>query len=428
MKKRMKAIAVLTTLVMLLSTGFAGCGGGKSGEDAPKPDGQKSASNDAPKQGVKEVTVRYGMWGGEEEQKIAKENAAGSEKTFPGLKIEVTPYPDSVTFWQQLPAQVAANTAPDLIQLTNEGHMEYIVKGAFVPLDDEIKTAGLDMGRYDDTAKGIWTYDGKLYGIPLGASPAVFTINKDMWDAAGLKDYPKTWEDVKAAAKALTKGGAAGLIVNLHEYTFTNFALTYGGGWGYGKTINSEANVKAMEFIVEMFKEKLAVAPKQVGLGWDGEVFAQKKGAMAVSGFWYKGFLKNAAPDIKYVAVPIPKGTESSCTMHSIGIVVLKDSKDKQAAVKAAYHMTNEEGLLKLSANTGVRTSLKALAPQYYEVNPEYKDAMEPMMSLSKDFGYPPETKKFTDAIVGAMEAKILANDSRSVKEMLDEIQKQFNK
>lgn len=426
MKNGMKVIAILTTLVMLLSIGFTGCGGGKPAENAAKSDEQKSTTNEAPKQEVKEVTVRYGMWGGEEEQKIAKENAADSEKAFPGLKIEVTPYPDSVTFWQQLPAQVAAKTAPDIIQLTNEGHIEYIVKGAFAPLDDEVKAAGLDMSRYDDTAKGIWTYNGKLYGIPLGASPAVFTINKDMWDAAGLKEYPKTWDEVKTAAKALTQNGVAGLIVNLHEFTFTNFALTYGGGWGYGKTINSDANVKAMEFIVDMFKEKLAVAPKQAGLGWDGEVFAQKKGAMAVSGFWYKGFLKNAAPDIKYVAVPMPKGTESSCTMHSIGIVVLKDSPDKQAAVKAAYHMTNEEGLSKLSANTGVRTSLKSLAPKYYEVNPEYKDAMEPMMALSKDFGYPPETKKFIDAIVGAMEAKILANDSRSVKQILDEIQQKF--
>lgn len=427
MKKVTKFLALAMALLIVL--GLAGCGTAQKTESttASQTTAAQSETTAAPTEKVKEVTIRYGLWGSEEEQKIQKESAAGAEKVYPGLKIEVVPYPDSVTFWQQLPAQVAAKTAPDIIQLSNEGHIEYIVKGAFAPLDEDIKTAGIDMGKYSDAAKGIWTYDGKLYGIPMGAAPAMFFINKGMWDAAGLKDYPKTWDEVKTAAKALTKDGVTGLILNIHEFHLTNYVLTFGGGWGNGKTINSDANVKALEFVVEMFKEKLAVTPKQAGLGWDGEVFSNKKGAMSTGGYWYKGFLKNAAPDIQYVAIPMPKGTVESSTMHSGGIVVLKDAVDKLAAVKAAAYMASEDALLKLSSSTGINPSITSIASKYFEINPEFKDAMEARINVSKDFGYPAETKKFIDTLVAAMESKILKNESKSVKEILDEIQKDFN-
>lgn len=420
MKKSLKVVSLLLALCMVFSIALTGCGG--SNTAAPQGDSAENKDGES-----KEITIRYGLWGSEEEQKIQKEFALGVEKVYPGIKIEVTPYPDDKTFWQQLPAQVAAKTAPDMIQLTNEGHIEYISKGSFAPIDTEIAEAGVDLSKYADSAKQIWTFDGKMYGIPMGAAPAMFFINKDMWEAAGLKDYPKTWDEVKTAAKALSKGDVAGIIANIDAYHLTNYVLSFGGGWGNGKTINSPENVKALEFFVSLFDEKIATSPKHIGLGWDGEVFANKKGVMTTGGYWYKGFLTNSAPDINYVVLPVPKGTTEACTMHSVGIAVLKDAPDKVAAVKAAAYMASEGNLEKLMNGIGLNPALSSLSSKYYENNPEFK-AIEPMVKASKDFGYPADGKKFIDAIVGAMEAKILAGDSRSVKEILDEIQNNFNK
>ena len=229
MKKSFKAVSMLLVVFMVMGIVLTGCGG--AGTESPTA---AKAEPGTEKKEAKEVTIRYGLWGSEEEQKVQKEAALGIEKVYPGIKIEVTPYPDDKTFWQQLPAQVAAKTAPDIIQLTNEGHIEYITKGSFAPIDEEIKAAGVDLGKYADTAKAIWTYEGKLYGVPMGAAPAMFFINKDMWDAAGLTDYPKTWDEVKTAAKALTKGDVAGIICNIDAYHLTNYALSFGGGWGNG--------------------------------------------------------------------------------------------------------------------------------------------------------------------------------------------------
>lgn len=411
MKKGNKAVAFLTVLLLVLSIGLAGCGDKPVATTPDKP---------------KEVTIRFGMWGSEEEIKVQKENAIGIEKLYPGMKIEVVAYPDSATFWQQLPGQIAAKTAPDLLSLSNEGGYEYIAKGSFLPIDDALKTAAVDMSKFSDSSKAIWTVDGKIYGIPTVQAPAMFFINTDMWQAAGLKDYPKTWDEVKVAAKALTKDKVYGMCINIHPFHLTNYALTFGGGWSYGKTINSDANVKAMEFVTSMFTEKLATSPKAEGLGWDGEVFANKKAAMTTGGWWYKGFMKNAAPDLKYAVVPMPKGTVNACTSISTGIVVLKDTPDKVAAVKAAAYMAREEALKKMMDSAGIDPAMPSLSAKYYESNPEFKPT-EPTKAYAKDFAYPANTTKFCDGIQAAMETKILKNDSKSIKDILDELQKSFN-
>jgi multiple sugar transport system substrate-binding protein len=428
MRKSIKVLSLVVALFMVFGLGLTGCGD-KKVDNATVSTAAVTAqaeSTAAPAEPVKDVTIRYGLWGSEAELKVQTDAAVGSEKIYPGLKIEVTPYPSSDEFWKQLPAQVAAKTAPDIIQLTNEGHIEYIVKGSFAPIDTEIKEAGLDIGKYSDAAKQIWTYDNKMYGLPMGAAPAMFFINKDMWDAAGLKDYPKTWDEVAIAAKALTKKGQYGLIFNIDAFHFTNYALSFGGGWDTGKTINSDANVKALEFIVKMFQEKIATSPKAEGLGWDGEVFSNKKGAMSTGGYWYKGFLAGAAPDIKYVCIPVPQGTQQGQTMHSAGIAILSSAADKVAAVKAAAYMSREECLSQMMTTVGLNPALTSLTSKYYEANPEFK-AIADVAKDSKDFGYPAQGTKFRDALVNAMEAKILKNDnSKTVKQILDELQEKF--
>lgn len=421
MSKKMKVVSVLLALCMILSVGLVGCGT----KEAPKDTAENNTTTQ-PKEQVKDVTITYGLWGSSKEIELQKENAKDSEKKYPGVNIEVQPYPDSATFWNKLPAEIAAKTAPDVVKLTNEGYYEYVAKGTIVPIGDIVKQENIDLSAYGESAKAIWTVDGKLYGIPLSVAPAMFFINKDMWEEAGLGEYPKTWEEVKVAAKKLTTEDRYGIIINDHEYHITNYALSFGGGWGNGKTINAEGNVKALEYIVGMYKEGVAVAPKQLGFGWDGEVFANRKGAMSTGGWWYIGYLKEAAPDLNYEILPMPEGTTKGCTMHSDAFVVLKDAKDKAAAVKAAAYLSREEAQNRLMEGVGINPAITKLSEKYYEVNPATK-AVQPMVEHAKDFGYPADTKKFNDALVNGLDQIIFNNSDKSVKALLDEIQAKFN-
>lgn len=435
MRRNISTISLVLALCFILVLVISGCGQGAKTDtpDTPEPNVQVEPEKDDKEKEVEppveeppqEVTITYGLWGSQAELELQKENAAGSEETYPGLKIEVQPYPDSETFWNKLPAEVAAKTAPDIVKLTNEGYFEYVDKGMLLPISDAMQDAGVDTNLYGESARDIWTVDGQLYGLPLSVAPAMFIINKDMWDAASLGEYPKNLEELKEAAKALTTNDVKGLIINDHEYHITNYALAFGGGWGNGSTIKHEGNIKAIEFIVEMYKEGLAISPKQAGYGWDGEVFANKKGAMTTGGWWYIGYLQEAAPDIKYDIIPMPEGTTKGCTMHSDAMVVLRDTVDKTAAVKAAAYLTRFDAQKKLMEGVGINPAIPELSDQYYEVNPETK-AVQGIVPFAKDFGYPADTKKFNDALVNAVDDLIFNNSEKSVQSYLDEIQDQF--
>ncbi|CAH0117981.1 MULTISPECIES: ABC transporter substrate-binding protein [unclassified Paenibacillus] len=410
MKKMSMLLALALTLVLVLSA----CGGKN------EAGGNNGAGGDT---GAK-TTVTMGFWGTAQDLKIYQEAANSISEQYPNIELKIKQYPSSEQFWNTLPGEIAAGVAPDFIKLSNEGAFEYIDKGLFTPLDDLIQSTGVDMSRFSQAATDIWKVDGKQYGIPNSGMPAMFFINEEMWKEAGLGDYPTTWDEVEAAAKKLTTNDVYGIAINLDAFHITNYAKSYGGGWDNGKSINSPENVAALEKIFKMYEEGVAVTPKTLGYGWDGEVFANGKAAMSTGGFWYKNYLQDANPDLKYVALPVPKGTVNGSTLSADAYVVLKDAKNKEAALQAAYYMTNDKTQSDFMS-LGFNPAVSSLSANYFEQNPEYQ-LLEPAMEYSSDYGYPKETKKFTDELVKQLEETILGGSKKSAKELLDSVQEQF--
>ena len=409
---KMKRLTVFMLVSLLLLVTACGKDNGGGIPAADKDESQEKA------------TVTMGFWGTAQDLKIYQDAAASISDQYPNLELKIKQYPSSEQFWNVLPGEIAAGVAPDFIKISNEGAYEYINKGLFTSLDELIASSDVDMNRFAASSADIWKVDDKLYGIPNLTMPSMFFINADMWKEAGLGEYPQTWDEVEAAAKKLTKDDLYGITINIDAYHITNYVKSYGGGWGNGKTINSAENVQALQKIFDMYKEGVAVTPKALGYGWDGEVFANGKAAMTTGGYWYKGYLKDANPNLNYVALPVPKGTVNGGTMISDAYVVLKDAKNKEAALKAAYYLTNDKTqteFLKLGFNSAV-TSLSA---KYFEENPEFK-AVEKALDYSTDFAYPAETKKFIDELVKQLEAAILGGTSQSPQQLLDGIQQQF--
>lgn len=416
MRKMNRKISATLILCLALLVGLTACGGGKADNTADQGKDNEAAGE--------KVTVNMGFWGTAQDLKVYQDAAEHISEQYPDIELKIKQYPSSEQFWNTLPGEIAAGVAPDFIKISNEGAFEYINKGLFTPLDDLISSTQVDMNRFPEASINIWNVDGKQYGVPNSDMPAMFLINETMWKNAGLGDYPKTWDEVKAAAKKLNTDKVHGMIINLDAFHITNYVKSFGGGWGNGKTINSPENVKALETIIEMYNDGLAVTPKALGFGWDGEVFSNELGAMSTGGYWYKGFLKDANPDLKYAAIPVPKGTTNGSTMSSDAYVVLKDAKNKEAALKAAYYMTNDKTQTEFM-ELGYNPAVPELSKQYFEKNPEFKP-VQPALEYSTDYGYPTDTKRFTDELVKQLEERILGGSGKTAQQILDDIQKQF--
>lgn len=400
--------------VAILIIIFSGC---SKFEDFTINKNQKKISNP--------VVIKYGLWGSQQEVETQREIVNEFNKNYPDIKIELSVYPDSETFWERFPYENACKSAPDIIKLTNEGYLEYARRGMIIPIEKEISKSGIDINIYDDKAVSIWTADNRLYGVPLSITPSMFFINKDMWQSAKLKEYPRTWEDVKLAAKKLSKNSCFGLCINNHSFHITNYVLSFGGGWGYGKTINSDSNQKAIQFIIDMLNEKLAVTPNDLEFGWDGEAFANQKVAMTTGGYWYIGFLKKVAPSLNYDIIPIPAEGIKTFAIHSDGIAVLKNASNITHALKALKYLTCEYSQIKLMKAIGFKPSIKSISEKYYENNPKVKSIKQTEI-YSQEFAYPLNSIEFNQALIKNIEEKIYKQNSRNVKTILKELNDKF--
>lgn len=408
----MKKILSLLLTTAMLATLATGCttNTGNAGTPSAAPSSSAKAPDAEP------VTITFGYWGDSGETDAYAKAIEGIEAAVPGVKVELAHYSGTADFWDSLPGQIAAGTAPDIIAPTNEGHLSYIADGLFLPLD----AYNLDMSAYAPNAVDAWTYEGKLYGIPTTAAPGLFMVNKDLWDAAGLGNMPTTWDEVYEAAKVLTKDDVKGLCIDFSQgFHPTQYMNAFGGGWKNGADIASTANEHAFDYIFKMYNEGLAVNPKDVGLSWDGEVFAAGKCAMTTGGTWYIGMMKEAAPNTNYEIIPMPGGEgNNGCTLHSIAFTILSNCKNPELAAKVAYYMSREDAQKTTAELVGNMPSMLSLRDWYFTQNPKMKNAKE-SLDWATSFGYPVKAAEFQTDLVRAFEEVEYAGGNQTSRDIL---------
>lgn len=362
------------------------------------------------------ATITVGFWGSSGEDKAIDAALEGVLEAIPGVKeVKKVQYPSTNDFYEKLPGQFVAGTAPDVVVATNERHLQLIDNGVLAPLD----SYGFDLTGYAENAVQAWNYEGVQYGIPMTAAPSLFAINVDLWNAAGLGDYPTTMEEVHEAAKTLTKDGVVGLCI--HDGSLgatTQYLNAFGGGWNGTHDIDRQENIDGLDFVFKMFDEGVAAAPRTLGLGWDGEVFAAGKAAMTTAGTWYVNLMRESAPDTNYVFIPFPGGNgKTGCTLHSYGAAVIADGENEDLAAQVAYYMARQESQEKRAELMGDRPCMEAALPVFRAANPALA-VIDEYIAEAKGFNYPGD-QAFTTDLVNALQAHIHAGDTTSAADVL---------
>lgn len=349
-----------------------------------------------------------------------------------GVNVEFQKYPTDADFWNNIPAQIAAKTAPDFIELSNELYLPYINDGLVVPLDQYIEDGTITC--WDNIAqnvKDVWTIDGHIYALPFFQTPAVFAINMNLWNEAGLTeaDFPETWDDVLAACKVFKDTlGMTGLCFSTQEFHFTQYCLSFGGGWGLGKTIDTPENAEALQFLIDAYRQGYVVTPQELGVSYDGNVLMSGDAAMSTGGTWYVNDFAKNAPDIemRYLKIPYAEGHEdSSGTLHAPGYAMLKGgAHEKETAMAINYIMNDahDESLIDL----GYIPVNEKFHNEFKEKQPELADLVD-AIPKSNGFDYPPAGKEFADALVSKMgEALFNSDSSLTGAEIVKELQEEY--
>lgn len=278
------------------------------------------------------------------------------------------------------------------------------VRGSYLPNDwfadwKELESkTGLEMGFADITPKIIddeGTYDGKILGVPSGDFMApFFTYRKSLFEDPKLKDQfekkyghplapPNSWEEVNEQAEFFTReiNGVKwyGLtLLMAPESSSDEFYmrwLTMGGGKGGRKQsmlivdekfqplINNDIGVKALEFIVEIFKKKWC-APGGTEVAWVDVTSNYFAGDIAMGYMWSCSWagvddpgVSKAAGDAGWHTLPLP--TDGVNGHASLMMAINKFGKQHEETYKFLRWMfaPEQDKRMALLGNNPIRIS-----------------------------------------------------------------------
>ncbi|MFE7602437.1 extracellular solute-binding protein [Streptomyces sp. NPDC057494] len=171
----------------------------------------------------------------------------------PGTKIEVTLYP-----WADIDREVTRmveeDNAPDVALMG--AYSDFAAQGRLYSASDVMSVRSEANFLRPLAAAG--SVDGNLYGLPFVASSRLLFYNEELFDEAGAEP-PKTWSELKAAAKALKKDGVLypyALPLGPEEAHAEALIWELSNGGGYtddsgGYNLASEQNTETFDWIKE---------------------------------------------------------------------------------------------------------------------------------------------------------------------------------
>ncbi|MFI8519818.1 extracellular solute-binding protein [Streptomyces sp. NPDC085481] len=176
---------------------------------------------------------------------------ADFSRTHPGKKVEVTLYP-----WadvdREVTRMVQEDNAPDVALMG--AYSDFAAQGRIYAAS-EVMSIRAEANFLRPLAEA-GSFDGTLYGLPFVASSRLLFYNEELFDEAGARP-PKTWSDLKDAAKALKKEGVLypyALPLGPEEAHAEALIWELSNGGGYtdssgGYSIASEQNTQTFRWI-----------------------------------------------------------------------------------------------------------------------------------------------------------------------------------
>ncbi|MFG2991646.1 extracellular solute-binding protein [Streptomyces sp. NPDC048257] len=177
-----------TTAVLGLLIPLAGCGG--SGDGA----GDSGT--------LHLVAAEYGDSAATSSKPYWDKLTADFTEANPGIKVDVKLLP-----WADIDREVSrmvkADKAPDVALMGS--YSDFAAQGKLYPADELLSITA--EANFLQPLADAGSVGNTLYGLPFVASSRLLFYNEALFTKAGIKEPPKTWSDLKAAAKALKDKG-----------------------------------------------------------------------------------------------------------------------------------------------------------------------------------------------------------------------------
>ncbi|HUZ17752.1 MAG TPA: sugar ABC transporter substrate-binding protein, partial [Spirochaetia bacterium] len=187
--------------------------------------------------------------------------------------------------------EVQSKSGPDVAQVAFVWTADLGRNGLLADLTPLIKSSPPGAGIADFLATDLATVDGKIYGLPWTVDTTVMAYRPDMLQAAGISQFPDTWDELFTVAKKLTRDTNGDGKINQYGFTFPGGSGPSGAIWflvndylwGNGMTfvkqdsqgkwqvpLTTDQMAGVMNYFNRFFTE--GVTPKSdIAVSWEGD-------------------------------------------------------------------------------------------------------------------------------------------------------------
>lgn len=306
------------------------------------------------------ATITYWDWWGPSANAVSKNlfdrlPIALKEKE-PDLELNYQNVPFGDEYFRKFLASHAADDTPDVMHSSVYWARDFFDKGALLDLKPFMeKTPDLAPEQFIDGALLQAIKGPAQYGIPgEGPDSTQIFYNLSLFEEAGVTTDPEeiaqwTWSDFTDAAKALTKmdgdlvAQSGFMVPKPDAASLSVWASCHGVGF-YSKNPDGVENgigfneknaaVNGLNWTLDMLNTSKVSEPITAERQ-DWQQFMQGKAAMAASGPWSYGQLRNDLPDLNwftmlYPAAEVDGGKQGAAVWNNMLVVPTK-SKNKDA-------------------------------------------------------------------------------------------------
>lgn len=351
----MLMIAALTAGMLI------GCGSSSGGSDAGGEDGKQ------------QIDIWY-YWENESHQAILNSELDKFNESQDEIEATAT-YVPFADFKKQLSIGASSAELPDIVIIDSPDHASYTAMGIFADITDKV-----DVSQYYEGPIASCMQDDKLYGIPFGSNCLGLFYNKDMLEAANV-EVPTTWDELRDAAKALTKDNVSGMAfccLQNEEGTF-NFSPWL---WSTGTdsfNINNEQGIKALTFVGDLVKD--GSMSKEV-INWtQGDVmnqFISGNVAMMINGPWQIPTMREEAPDLNWDVALIPKDEEYASALGGENFAVI-DNENVDDSLEVINFLTSADEVASYIDDFGYIAARKDVAENQFQDDPQMRMFIDQM-------------------------------------------------
>jgi putative chitobiose transport system substrate-binding protein len=302
------------------------------------------------------------------------------EKENPAIAVKWVDVPWTAMQSKILTA-VSSQTAPDVVNLNPDFAAQLAGRNAWLDLDNKV-----DPKTRSEYLPNIWkasTLNGKTFGLPWYLTSRVAIYNSDLFQKAGLKSPPTTYAELATDAKIIKEKtgkyaffmtaapGDSGEILE----SFVQMGVKLIDAQGRA-AFNTPEGKAAFQYWANLYQQKLMPLEMTTeGHRHGVELYQSGQTAILSSSPEFLGSIATDAPDIAKVSIAAPQitGSTGKKNVAVMNVVIPKNTKQPDAAVKFAVFLTNPKNQLSFAkaANVLPSTMTSLQDPYFSKVNPE---------------------------------------------------------